>query len=525
MNIWVFQSHWQGREATLLANLYLTPFQAETFIKGIYPSAGYTYSVRPATWQEREERMFCEGGYSPPVWSSEMWWQNVAHLFETFYVHISLRDPTSVAFTEDERKGEADRQTAMRPGKFLQKFLGAGPAGTIEHGPMKGEAAVVSKQQVAYYAAWHQSGKRPPNEDVLKFTEDPDMMVHLYENGPDSCMMGKGWSTEHHPVRVYAGGDLALAYMEDINDPDTIVGRALCWPAKGRFGRVYPTPNSSLDQDRYDELEARLKALGWTSICEDRTVFEGARLAQVTDRYGDYVMPYLDYDYGVREVFQDGRSYWVMTHDEPHQDNTDGTLNEENSEPDWRCDNCEDGFSDDDGSWSVYRSWSPPALGRTYGYARGEASWCCSCRDDYAFYCDGSDEHYVDRGDQVCANDGLTYERHWFEANGGWRCAHSEEYYFEDSYTPVRLADGSTIHADHADEQTFVCLYTGLRWLKDDESKVTPGYHQDFDSWLEHPLEQACVMPSTPKHPADMQAWAQAQAFEPIAPATPHIAA
>ena len=521
---WVISVKWGDKERTPLMSLFATPFQAETFQRNMAMShIGYRYEVRPATWREREERMFHPNVstglaiYNPPVWSEEKWWVNVAHRFKDHFVHVSFIDPTAVAFTEDEAKGEADRQTMMRPGKYLQKFLAAGPSGEIEHGPLKGTEPRITKMQVAYYADWHQAGKRPENEDVLAFTEDADEIVRLYEEGPESCMMGKGWDTQYHPVRVYAGGGLALAYMTSASGE--VTGRALCWPARECFGRVYPTPNSDRDRERYDELMARLKAKGWTSINEDNTIFEGARLTQLTSRYGSYLMPYLDNEYGVREVYRDGKSWWEMTHEEDHQENTDGTLCGSNSEPDWTCDNCEEGFSDDEYSYPVYSRWATSGVVRIgnglEGYARGEQTWCESCRDNSTFYCDGSEEHYTEDSDNVYAADGNTYEHNWFLAHGGWQCVHSEEYHLFDDDEPVKLADGSLMHSDYIAEHTFVDQFTGCRWPREYESEAVPGYANGFDRWPVHPVEVENVMPVFPDEPADVEAWAVAYAAVP----------
>jgi hypothetical protein len=516
MDYWIIQSYWNKKERSPLSNLFVSSFQAQTFADNIHSTAGYTYSVRPATWQEREERMFLAGIYEHPVWADEAWWINVAHYFKDFFIHISQRDPSMVAFTEDPRKGEADRQTPTRPGKFLQKFLGAGESGLIEHGPLVGSDPKVTKHQIAFYAAWHQSGKRPPTDDVLGFTDDPDMIVRVYEDGPDSCMMGKGWSPEHHPVRVYAGGGLELAYMLSHEDPNDIIGRALCWPDKGVFGRVYPTPNSNKEQNRYDELMGRLKAKGWRSITEDSTVFEGALLSVVTNRYGEYVMPYLDNEYGVRMIHRNGQQWWQMTHSEDHQDNTDGTMN--GHDPDWTCDACEEGFSDDDDSYSVNRAWvSTGPNGQ--GYGRAEATWCRDCYDNGAFYCDGSDERYNEgTTDKVDADDGNTYEKNWFEANGGWYCEYADAYYFRDAAEPILMGDGVLIHESELADNAFQCLETGVWWPNDYQSHSVPLYHHAFDSLAVHPVEMERVIPDLPEDHEDAVVWATAHVlpFEPI---------
>jgi hypothetical protein len=516
VNYWVIATSLLGNDRGIRQQLFATPFQANSFLNSVggYTNSVYTYEVRPATWREREQLMFVpdpatgEAVYTHAVWTTEQWWKNVASKFRNHFLHVSVLDPTAVAFTEDEAKGEADRQTYMRPGKYLQKFLGAGPTGVIEHGPLKGWAPQVTKMQIAFYAAWHMTGSRPISDDVLAFAETEEEMVLVYEEGPDSCMMGKGWEFSRHPVRVYAGGALRMAYLTSVSGD--VVARAICWPDKECFNRVYPTPNSDAQREKYDELMMRLKALGWTSITEDNECFEGALLQRIErGRYGGWLMPYLDHEYGVEETQRDGKRWWRMTHEADHQDSVDGEYSQ--GEDRFTCDCCEDTFPDNgDYSYTVYTSWRRSGSTGGNGWGVGECSWCESCRDNNAFWCEGSDEHYDhDRASYVEVS-GATYERNWFLANDGWECSISERYYFRGDNDPVVLADGSLIHESEVEDGTFVCFYTGLRWPSMMEDDHVPGYHIGFRGWQVHPVEYECVVPAMPDDPADVEAWAAA---------------
>jgi hypothetical protein len=480
---WVISVTYEGNPRDHLGgDLYLTPFQADTVRQRVTAAAhrrnsNTVYGVREATWQEREAAMLRSGIYQPPVWSDEGFWQTAQYSLAEHHVHISLADPTGIAFTEDARKGEADRQTYMRPGKYLQKFLGAGPNGTIEYGPLKGEPPRVTKQQIAFYAAWHQTGKRPVSDDVLSFTDDEQEIVDAYENGPDSCMMGKGWEFANHPVRVYAAGDLSLAVLRNV-DGTEVLGRALCWPAKGVFGRVYPTPNNAKQTDLYNELMARLKALGWTSVEEDSSVFEGARLQRIEGRWGDVLMPYLDHSYGVRERYRDGVSFFEMTLSEDHQENTDGTLLREN--PTWECEECGDSYiEDEDDQYTVYSHWRMQSNnnGRPHGWATGDMTWCSGCRENHAFYCEGSEEYYSESGaDRIDTEGGETYEVNWFNAHGGYTCQHSEQHFLDSEEPMATLGDGTVVASKYLEDAAFECQHSGEWWPKDQESETHPGY-------------------------------------------------
>jgi hypothetical protein len=501
--------------------LFASPFQAATFAEQMRRHNSSRMKVRPATWQEREQAMFNTGIYEVPVWTEEPFWRHWGYAFADHYVHISMADPTAIAFTEDKRKGKADRQTPMKPGKYLQKFLGAGAGGVIEHGPLKGQAPKITKQQVAYYSAWHASGKRPPSDDVLLFATEADDMVRVYQQGPYSCMRGcdKEWDDCDHPVRVYAAGDLQFAYLQ--NEDEEVIGRALCWPAKEVFGRVYPTPNSDKERMVYAELHDRLKALGWTSIDERNDVFEGARLRRKTNQCGEFMMPYLDHEYGVEEGRRDGRDYWIMTHDTHHQDNTDGTYcfgEDEDSDPDWTCEECSDGHDEYVSSYTVYSRWRPSAGGGGRGHPYMEHQWCESCQNYSAFYCDGSDEYYKNDDTSFVEVRYGKYERNWFEANGGYQCSWSDEFFFKDDDPPITLANGALVQADSLDEAAFQCRFDGQWWPNDFESQACPGYSVACDVLDVHPIEMEFTLPDQPVNPDDVWEWARAHTLPSYTP-------
>jgi hypothetical protein len=79
-------------------------------------------------------------------------------------------------------------------------------------------------------------------------------------------------------VRVYAAGDLAVAYLQ--NPAGKISDRVLCWPEKKRYGRVYGGGDG--------RIQRLLEEAGFK--CGE---LEGARLLKVRKR-GTYVMPYID---------------------------------------------------------------------------------------------------------------------------------------------------------------------------------------------------------------------------------------
>lgn len=160
-------------------------------------------------WQQREIKRFTLGEYLPVLWTGEKWWKDI----DCHFAHVGVKDKTRVAFTPDEKKGLADRQTAMKPGKYLQQFF----------------SAVLTPEQVRDYAMQH-STKFEDNE--LKFASSLEEIERIYRDGPsDSCFTG---TTK---ANLYASGDFAVAYIEDANG--NITARALCVPERKIYPRTY----------------------------------------------------------------------------------------------------------------------------------------------------------------------------------------------------------------------------------------------------------------------------------------------
>jgi hypothetical protein len=114
----------------------------------------------------------------------------------------------------------------------------------------------------------------------VQFATTADDMVRVYTAGPSSCMSyGASNFKGVHPVKAYAGGDLAVAYFADPTGKPT--ARALVWPEKKLYGRAYGDP---------ERLQRALQKLGYTSGS-----LRGAKLAGVP-RGSGLALPYIDGD-------------------------------------------------------------------------------------------------------------------------------------------------------------------------------------------------------------------------------------
>jgi hypothetical protein len=286
-------------------------------------------------WRTRERNRFDRGEYQllPAFWTNELWWRygvrdcddyylklGVArrsgnYLFYSepnlnHYAHVSTTDGAMVAFTENDAKGVADRQTRMKPGKYLTKFFGD----------------VLTADQIRDLATKFSAEYAPQK---LQFAADADAIEHVYTHGPTSCMAYKAndYRSDVHPVRVYGDSDLQVAYIA--SQADRITARVICWPAKKRYGRVYG------DEHRIVPL---LKEAGYTSGS-----LRGARVRLIQHDGGrDYiVMPYVD-GIGVGEI--DGDFVVLGSGDIDTQPTCGLTRNG----PEHRCVLCDRGMTDDD---------------------------------------------------------------------------------------------------------------------------------------------------------------------------------
>lgn len=108
---------------------------------------------------------------------------------------------------------------SMKPGRFFKQYFGD---------KFTDAQIATMANQVAIESA-------PP---TLCIARTPKEIYETYLSGPKSCMQYmKSSGFQGHPVEIYGGPDLGLAYLK--KSPDRIVARALVWPEKKIFGRCY----------------------------------------------------------------------------------------------------------------------------------------------------------------------------------------------------------------------------------------------------------------------------------------------
>lgn len=448
-------------------------------------------------WERRESSRFDDGTYKRPVWARDRFFLD--YDIGQHYVHVSTEDPTMIAFTEDAAKGAADRQTRMKPGKYLTKFFGASEkTGYIAAGPYEGDRPKLSKQQIAYYAEWFAKGERPKLfEDLeLKFATTPLDIARAYKEGVRSCMGGseggRSFKTiKDHPTRVYGAGDLHLAYFED--KEGRIRARAICWPEKKTFGRCYPAPqNWTSDgfgseaeaQECQDELRQRLRDMGYTDIGERSSALEGARLLRipVKDTAGFFVMPYLDNEYGIVEAEgEDKDKFFIMK----RYGQTEGVIRCGSTEGRvyvptlFTCACC--GQKKEAGDYAgrnhqheVFTTWDD-------GPANPEI-WCSSCIRHSTYLCVGTSKRFSMRGVPATYFDGAHYAKPFAEKQGIFTCAYDGRAYMPRERGPRKVVVGGKTYCDrNLQYVAFHCLHDGKDYAFSEMSTKHPGFPKSMD--------------------------------------------
>lgn len=339
-------------------------------------------------------------------WEQLHWVSDSRHKFITYgdpvlanhFPHVSKTDPSKIAFIENDEKGRADRITVMKPGRFLTKFY----------------SDVLTPEEIGDLANRYIARSQP---GTLHFAKTADEIEHVYTNGPNSCMAHDAceYSSSEHPVRVYAAGDLQVAYIVR----GDITARALVWPEKKIYGRIYG------DADR---LRPALEQEGYRE-----GYLTGARLLRIEED-GGFICPYLDGDCTV----SDNGDYLVIGGD-LDADSTNGLI-EDNGRT---CDCCGDRIRDDNVYWVTVDRWG------------SEESWCESCVESHAVWCE-REEMTIRDPDARSLADG-TYAPDW--CDDYYECEATDKWYHVDDM--VELDDGTMWSKEYFEDHGAVCGVTG----------------------------------------------------------------
>jgi hypothetical protein len=247
-------------------------------------------------WQQRERDRFTDGKYSPVPWAGDG--GVYCEHYPDHFAHISVKTPGLIAYTKDPEHGYLDKQTALRPGKYLEKYY-------RDH---------FTREDIAEYI------KRCDASHLeLKFATSTDDIVRLYIGGPRSCMAHWGdvddcivcgkykdddeplghydFKSSIHPCSVYGDSDLAVAYYGDL---DHASARCVVWTEK----KIYSVHHSGAYGS--DVIYRLLENAGYTPGRNGS--FFGAKIQAI--RSGNtYVMPYIDNESSAGAIVIEGKTW------------------------------------------------------------------------------------------------------------------------------------------------------------------------------------------------------------------------
>jgi hypothetical protein len=337
--------------------------------------------------------------------------------------HQSETDANRLAYTPNERYGEADRQVITTIGKYLNR------------------AFDLPDHVIRDIVARHTSG-----DCTFKFLNTTADMVDAVQRGPYSCMCWRERNfvkctdgERRHPYEVYDpkyGWHMAVRLQGD-----DVVGRALCNEDEDR-GRYWvrsykKDPNSGYSYT--DEfLEAWLKGQGYDKHSEWA---DGTKLAlyRTSD---EFLAPYID---GGEQHVSMGSSY--LTIDSNGEYDCDQTGGAPSRNHGVCCDDCSDYFDEDDLNW----------VG-----ACDDRRVCNGCLEEYRYV-------YGRRGNQY-----NLYHEHCVYVES------QDEYYDEDYLSDnniVELANGDYEHIDNA-----VYIDSEDAWYSsDDDDIVYDDYNERYE--------------------------------------------
>ena len=413
-------------------------------------------------WRFRECDRFFTGAYKSAT--------ALAHLpvIEDHFLHVAVKRHDCIAYTKNADKGARDLQSIMSVSAYLTKYH---PALTVA------ECKEIAAAHCTFSIA---------TELQFAKTEDEIESVYAdYDKSVDalsaSCMRhgASNWRGNYHPCRVYAAGDLAIAYLA--NDHNETIARALVWPAKKLYSRAYA---------RDSRLVELLRMAGYTPCRyygKENPTMAGARLLARFVDHKHAVMPYIDGS-GNNAALRDGFIYLAGS-GAIDCSQIDGFSYCPNSGPyikgaelgrddepdyDYHCTHCNEGYYNSDESYTVYTS------------RRCAQQWCDSCMENDAFFCDASDNYYSDAVESIQMANGETWSEYAYGANGG-QCEHSDGHYPSDELRDVRVGNMRT-------EQWCDAVISKHAWTCDITDEICSIEHCAPITILDvygNPLEQA----------------------------------
>lgn len=275
------------REAERVSNMIGRSFYAYYYNK---PSdMGYRYSLRKVAVEQDFIAREAARTDNPIRLPDEI----AVHDSYYSYHMAEIIPPATVSFYRSREDAWADKRTEMKLGRYLREYN--------RHLDDNVIADACAKIGVTFVT-----------DVILKMARTREEIREVYENGPESCMSGKGnVQGGVHPVECYASEDLAVAYLDRDGE---ITARTIVNPMKMQYLRIYG------DSVR---LSTMLEKLGYK---QSSKALGGAKLLkiEVPDSPNYVFLPYLDGHYS--EVNDMGDHFVVHAPPQRYSGNTSGYI-------------------------------------------------------------------------------------------------------------------------------------------------------------------------------------------------------
>lgn len=447
------------------------------------------------SWMVREASRFEDGSYKElPIYIRV--YTKVEH-----YAHVSTKSPEKIAFTESPEKGMVDAHTVLSASTYLARYA-------AEH---------LLPHEIRDIAAQYES-RLAVNPGTLVISHDRAAFRFAYNEQPVksessdhvSCMARAARSytggMNLHPAEAYATDQdgLAIAYTTDPNNANSVTARAVLWPQRKIYVRVY----GLTDQYRIG-LTALLKERGYTRSA----TLEGAPIARIPaehgvdadDTDGTFLMPYIDGDGKTVDDSPERKRFFVCDCGDYAADETSGTI-EVGRGGRCSCENCGDRIREDDSQYTV----------------NGYDTWCESCYENEAFTCERTGEAYSNSSEDAVTvhrrvrrlHNGVgdlwrTWDEVWSESaaqRDAFHCQRTDAWYCDDDYTPVEVhvntrAGSETWCVEATEDDYFLCPDCEEYFANDMAHPDTVGTaqlrcHDCYEEHLAHQQERGYPVPT-----------------------------
>ena len=344
-------------------------------------------------WRARERARLNDGSHT------KLTPELARHCLPEHFAHVAKGDPRSLAYTKNEADGVRDIQKRMNVSAYLEAYAKHLDSGTRR-----------ALQEL------HQNMASAADLLIARTAEE---IVHVYTNHIDeggvgiSCMRHDvdSYCGSEHPVSPYGDSDLAVAYVKDRRGRTT--ARAVIWPAKQCYSRMYGTDTSTPELQRLMIAAGYKPSRGYyghTSNDSQHSLV-GARIRAIPDANDRtrFIVPYLDE--GNVGVIDDA-SEWITITNQAIPGSRTLSIKETAGAarvrggpvcPSCRCEMVSSSLTP---AYSTYPA-SETAISQHCGHCVGSATFVCS----------GTGQRFNRNSVPRVAAQERTYARGWAEAN------------------------------------------------------------------------------------------------------------